>query len=497
MQTLPVTLTYVEFLQKLIIAQERFSALPGPEASNRTAFRGALLPHWGSAHHTPQEYLLKLYGHVQPEHTPGELLLCFELCSGDLKAALMPKASDCGEVSNPPPGLGLSLLLLSTTPSVHHFDGNVSPMTRLSWCRQLAEGLSFLHSRGIIHGGLRPSNVLILQSSGVRLADTGLTAHRILSCQTNEQAIETLNRFTQVSKGWLAKETYEVIQRAMSALETGTKEPSARGFETALAGLFSTHMDIFALGCLFYYILNPLQNPFGQVFMQEANIMNGHRAVNPELRPRLHRRVFQRQDKPDAPPLSGVEARSTNIRCFTGIPSAAAFSACDIISRMLAVEPELRPSARDVLWHPCFWTTEQALDYIAVFVGTLEARFPLGIRKDAPVIQFLVDAYNFHEGSQSNWETKAQDVGMAGSQMAWKDDVPVLGLLRYARTVARSAAVSALLFTSQNEQLSSLVVELRTSFVSRTQVSSLADDFFGSFPWIALETWEARALLAL
>ncbi|KAK2005343.1 kinase-like protein [Colletotrichum eremochloae] len=36
---------------------------------------------------------------------------------------------------------------------------------RLTWCRQVAEGIDYLHSRGVVHSDLRPGNILVHETT--------------------------------------------------------------------------------------------------------------------------------------------------------------------------------------------------------------------------------------------------------------------------------------------------------------------------------------------
>ena len=46
---------------------------------------------------------------------------------------------------------------------------------KLSLCRQIGEGICFLHSRNIVHCDLKPANILISEDNSVRIIDFGIS----------------------------------------------------------------------------------------------------------------------------------------------------------------------------------------------------------------------------------------------------------------------------------------------------------------------------------
>jgi tRNA A-37 threonylcarbamoyl transferase component Bud32 len=58
---------------------------------------------------------------------------------------------------------------LNTIPAHVHFQ------TRVKWCLQIAEGLTFMHSKNVYHGDLKPENLLLDQSDSVRISDLGIS----------------------------------------------------------------------------------------------------------------------------------------------------------------------------------------------------------------------------------------------------------------------------------------------------------------------------------
>jgi serine/threonine protein kinase len=60
----------------------------------------------------------------------------------------------------------------------HLASGRASLAKRLLWASQVCAGLAFLHSHGVIHGDLKPENVLLDHEDNARLSDFGLSQSR-------------------------------------------------------------------------------------------------------------------------------------------------------------------------------------------------------------------------------------------------------------------------------------------------------------------------------
>ena len=103
--------------------------------------------------------------------------------------------------------------------------------------RQITSGLNQLHSLGIVHGNLKPSNILVSFPKGdtneptMKLADFGIR-HAVQDEATG------LTQFRLVTtEGWICP--------------TDTQDPVCRSF------------DLFSLGCLFVYVSSNGLHPFG------------------------------------------------------------------------------------------------------------------------------------------------------------------------------------------------------------------------------------------
>jgi len=91
--------------------------------------------------------------------------------------------------------------------------------------------------------------------------------------------------------------------------------------------------DIFSAGLVYFYVLVPGEHPYGQWFEREANIMTGKSDLS-----RL-------EDMPDA---------------------------ADLVRRMLASDPDLRPTAAQVCRHPFFWSAQRRLEFLVDLSDRLE-----------------------------------------------------------------------------------------------------------------------------
>jgi len=121
-------------------------------------------------------------------------------------------------------------------------------------------------------------------------------------------------------------------------------------------------MDIFALGCLFYYVLSDGKHPFGDQFNRQANIYN---------------------DRPNM-----VELKNENSLCKY-----------HLIQAMINKEPSNRPSMNAVLKHPIFWDSETILSFIVNVSNFLVEEKK---KKDSPLLINLEN--NARVVTRNNWK---------------------------------------------------------------------------------------------
>jgi serine/threonine protein kinase len=256
----------------------------------------------------------------------------------------------------------------------------------------IAQGLNHLHTNRIVHRDIKPHNILLElrqvadledeeECSRASLRDLGLYTLKISDMGLSKQLDKDGSSFASMSCGIQSDMPSQslhsnVSQQPLNPVGTigwqapelmicrnlggAGPPPSAEEEESDLLSLeeedddeaaptptLTQHrrtqrVDIFSLGCVFYYVLVAGEHPYGQWFEREANIMSG---------------------KLDLEPLSGVQ------------------DAADLISRMLERRPEGRPSAKQVVKHPLFWPAQKRLDFLVELSDVLEHE-----AADAPVV---------------------------------------------------------------------------------------------------------------
>ncbi|CAA7269916.1 unnamed protein product [Cyclocybe aegerita] len=254
--------------------------------------------------------------------------------------------------------------------------------------KQITSGLRHLHALKLVHRDIKPQNILVSSAKGssqstfgakngkggayrMLISDFGLckkldvdqtsflpTAHGALAAGTvGWRAPEILRGEVKLDE--LAGDDASMSSRGSVATVHASSggSGSGSGSSSRPQTRLTKSVDIFALGCLFYYTLTNGGHPYGDRFEREVNIMK------------------------DAKDLTGLDRYGEE-----------GTEAKDLITAMLDPEASKRPDTTTCLLHPFFWDPARRLN----FLQDASDRFEIMCRdpKDPNLIELEKGAFN-------------------------------------------------------------------------------------------------------
>lgn len=220
----------------------------------------------------------------------------------------------------------------------------LSLMDPIDVLHQIAAGVHHLHSLKIVHRDLKPHNILVSHPKPLPHDSTTKRPRILISdfglCKKLEGDRSSFGATTAHAagtSGWRAPEllvdedSKPFTQHPQNITVT---ESSGSSSETVVIDTLTNRratrsIDIFSLGCVFYYILSRGDHPFGNRFHREFNIVN---------------------NKFDLSHLDVLGDAKNEVR--------------DLIGSMIHHNPRKRPDATKILIHPFFWSPEKQLTFL-------------------------------------------------------------------------------------------------------------------------------------
>ncbi|KAH7915940.1 hypothetical protein BJ138DRAFT_1140792 [Hygrophoropsis aurantiaca] len=209
--------------------------------------------------------------------------------------------------------------------------------------RQITSGLRHLHSLKLVHRDIKPQNILISgpkkgagRDDGRRMLISDFGLCKKLEVDQTSFLPTAHGAMAAGTVGWRAPEILRGEVKLDDSMGDDTSQSSRGSVGTPTTGTMSgkptrltKSVDIFALGCLFFYVLTNGSHPFGDRFEREVNILK-------------------------------------NAKCLDGLErfGEEGSEAVDLITNMLDPEACHRPDTTRCLLHPFFWDPGRRLNFL-------------------------------------------------------------------------------------------------------------------------------------
>ncbi|CAL8136308.1 unnamed protein product [Orchesella dallaii] len=162
------------------------------------------------------------------------------------------------------------IALESITTTLHKWvvTGENLTISHADLLRQATTGISHLHSLQIVHGYLKPENLVLCKISEtairVKISDFRVGKYTnpigpVNECRTNICIAEGV--------GWMAPEILRILDT-----EPDLHQPSQKTIRS-IQNEITFKSDIFSLGCIFNFVITCGKHPFGGNFSRHGNIL--------------------------------------------------------------------------------------------------------------------------------------------------------------------------------------------------------------------------------